>query len=605
MSIDILFELQQETRRLFIAGSAMAANDLRLNKLLPGLKKLGETAPVFNRLATAAEELLAASREDSAAKLLELSTLLVAVLYTQGKTDMAGEPQPVQGAGIDLPTDSPYRKLHPFIEVLTTKGQGRLEQIRVSYQDGSFLDLRALPAVCAALEDSYAEIPDFVQEKLIPAFGASAVPVLQSQLSLQGGKGDGRRLQLLHRQLGDAMLELVAEGASSGSPEVKLAAISILGAYADQEPLLLELSRDKRKDVRAAAYDALARIGTEPALDRLYEAAVAKDGAIVVEPIRRSGSPQLLGRLIRHGEQALLQYLNGEAKQKTEASEQLLIVLHALEGSGKKIAAAAFPFVQQLLTTAAYLVPETENAQEAAAELLLEMELPEADRLAIELGNSAKGPFIPYGFRAAFRTLSPAEIYDRYAGQLNGSKSKAGKELLGAIREVVYREAYDKDEDRYDEPVAREEAWDPRWVSLFVRLDQPMLVCMFAQRADKEVTAYLTGKLREARWGVKDSTDMLVTLFRIRYKEAPERFMELLERGAAKNMYYMNGQQRRLLASMPKSYAPRLRAFGEKLTYESLRTDWMTQIEEIEQAPESAEEDNGRGLWGWLKSKMS
>ncbi|MDI4645568.1 HEAT repeat domain-containing protein [Cohnella hashimotonis] len=605
MSIDILFELQQETRRLFIAGSAMAANDLRLNRLLPGLKKLGETAPVFNRLAAATEELLGASREDSAAKLLELSTLLVAILYTQGKTDAAGEPQPVQGAGIALATDIPYRKLHPFIEALTTKGQGRLEQIRVSYEDGSFLDLRALPAVCAALEDSYAEIPDFVQEKLIPAFGASAVPVLQSQLNLQGGKGDGRRLQLLHRQLGATMLELVAEGASTGSTEVKLAAISILGAYADQEPLLLALSRDKRKDVRAAAYAALASIGTAPALDRLYEAAVSKDGEIAVEPIRQSGSPQLLERLIRQGEQALAQYSNGEAKLRTEASGQLLVVLHALEGAGKKMASEAFPFVQRLLTTGAYLVPETENAQEAAAELLLEMDLPEADQLAIELGNGGNGPFIRYGFRAAFRRLTPTAVYDRYAGQFNSAKSKTAKELLAAIREVVYRDAYDEDEDRYGEPVAREEAWDSRWLSLFIRLDQPGLVCMFAQRPDKEVTAYLTGKLREARWGVKDAGDMLATLFRIRYKEAPERFMELLERGAARNMYYMNGQQRRLVASMPKSYAPRLRAFGEKLTYESLRAEWMTQIDEIEQAPESAEEENGRGLWGWLKSKMS
>lgn len=605
MSIDILFELQQETRRLFIAGSALAANDLRINKLLPGLKKLGETAPVFGRLATAAEELLAASREDSAAKLLELSTLLVAVLYTQGKTDMAGEPQPVQGAGVDLATDAPFRKLYPFIEALTTKGQGRLEQIRTSYEDGSFLDLRALPAVCAALEDSYSEIADFAQDKLVPAFGASTVPVLQSQLDLQGGKADGRRLLLLHRQLGASMLELAVEGASSGSPEVKVAAISILGEYPEQEPLLLSISREKRKDVRAAAFASLASIGTTPALDRLYEAAVAKDGAMAVEPIRQSGSPQLLERLIRHGEQALSDYLNGEAKQKTEASEQLLIVLQALEGAGKRMAAFAYPFVHKLLSTPAYVVPETENAQEAAAGLLLEMETPEADRLAIELGNGGIAPFVRYGFQAAFRRLSPAELYDLYAGQLTGTKSKVAKELLAAVREVVYRDGSDEDERKYGEPVVREGAWDPRWVSLWIRLDQPALVCMFALRADKEIVSYLTGKLREAKWGGNHVADILATLFRIRYKEAPERFMELLERGAARNMYYMHGQLRRIVASMPKSYAPRLRAFGEQLTYESLRSEWMTLIEDIEQAPEAADEDNGRGLWGWLKSKMS
>ncbi|MDG0813036.1 hypothetical protein [Cohnella rhizosphaerae] len=173
------------------------------------------------------------------------------------------------------------------------------------------------------------------------------------------------------------------------------------------------------------------------------------------------------------------------------------------------------------------------------------------------------------------------------------------------MREVVYSDGSDDDEERYGEPAVRDGAWDSRWLPLWIKLDQPALVCMFALRADKAIVAYLTGKLREAKWGGKDVFDMLATLFRIGDKEAPERFMELLEREAARNMYYMHVQLRRIVASMPKSYAPRLRAFGEQLTYESLRSEWMTLIEEIEQAPDTAEEENGRGLWGWLKSKMS
>jgi len=604
MSIDILFELQQETRRLFIAGSAMAAGDLRLTKLLPRLRNLGESAPVFKRLADATDELLAAEREESAAKLLELGTLLSAVLYTQGRTETAGESQPVQGAGVGLKTDTTYRKLNPLILALTTKGQGRLEQIRASFEDGSFLDLRALQAVCSALDDSYAEIPDYVQEKLIPAFGSDAVPVLRSQLNLQGGKGDGRRLQLLHRQLGRSMIDLVAEAAVDGSPEVKIAAVSILGEYPEQESLVLQLSREKRKEVRSAAYFSLAKLGTPVALQRLYEAAVSKDRELAVDPIRASASSELMGRMIRSGEEALERYSSGEGSGRSEAAEQIRIAISCLEGSGRLMGSEAYPFLRKLLTSEDYLVQETETTQEAAAELLLELEWPEADRFAIELGDAGRGSFLGHGFRAAFRQMSPADVYHRYAGVLSKGKSKAAKELLGAIRSLA---AYQTrgDEERDGAGVVPEAAWDPRWVQLFIRLDLPELVCLFAQRADRDVTDYLTGKLQNAKANDWHVYDILLALFRIRYREAPELLMGHLEKGAGRHLYYLNWQHKRLIASMPKAYAPRLRAFAEQAAYESVRNELFSIIEALEEKPDDAAEEGGRGLWGWIRNKMS
>ena len=50
-----LYDLQQELNRLFIAGSKFAKNDPRLQKHIPILKKLGEKAPVFNKLAQEVE----------------------------------------------------------------------------------------------------------------------------------------------------------------------------------------------------------------------------------------------------------------------------------------------------------------------------------------------------------------------------------------------------------------------------------------------------------------------------------------------------------------------------------------------------------------------
>ncbi|WP_052339252.1 hypothetical protein [Gorillibacterium massiliense] len=582
MSVDILFDLQQETRRLFIAGSAMAAGDLRLTKILPSLRKLGESAPVFKRLADAVDELLTADWEESAAKLLELGTLLSAVLYTQGKTETAGESQPVEGTPIGFKTDVPYRKLHPLIEALTTKGQGRLEQLRAAFEDGSFLDLRAIPAVCSALDESYSEIPDFVQEKMIPAFGRDAVPVLRSQLNLQGGKGDGRRLLLLHCQLGGSMIELVTESAVSGSPEVKIAAISILGEYPEQEPLLLELSLEKRKEVRIAVYFSLAKVGTGPAFQQLYKAATSKDRELAVEPIKMSESPELLVRIINYGEEALKRYSNLEGSDKNEAVEQIRIVIRCLEGSGKRMAAEAYPFLWKLLSTDAFLVQETETVQEAAAELLLELDIPEADRFAVELGDNGKGPFIRHGFCAANKLMAPADVYLRFAGVLSSGKSKVAKELLVAIRGLAANQLQ-ADEEQDGLRAVSEAAWDPRWIRQFIRLDQPDLVCLFAQRSDPEITDFLSSKLKDTQINDRNVMDMLLTLFRIRFNKAPELLMGILEKSSARSLYYLNWKLKQLIANMPRAYAPRLRAFAEQLAYESVRNEMMPIVEALEE----------------------
>ena len=81
-----LYDLQQELNRLFIAGSKFAKNDPRLQKHVPILKKLGEKAPVFNKLAQEVEALLQVESTQAAEKLLGVSTLLYSVLYTQGVT---------------------------------------------------------------------------------------------------------------------------------------------------------------------------------------------------------------------------------------------------------------------------------------------------------------------------------------------------------------------------------------------------------------------------------------------------------------------------------------------------------------------------------------
>ncbi|MUT68115.1 HEAT repeat domain-containing protein [Paenibacillus sp. NEAU-GSW1] len=604
MSVELLLDLQREVRRLFVAGSALAEGDLRLSKLLPSLRKAGEAAPIFSRLADSAEGLLTAPRTDSAIKLLELSTLLSAILHTQGKTDVSGEQQKLDSLNSGLSTEVTYRRLHPLLEALTTKGAGRLEQIRQAYEDRSFLDLRALPAICRALDDVYSEIQDFVQHKLLPEFGPAAVPAVRGQLDLQGGKGAARRLQFLHSCLGENALELLIEAGSSGSPDLKAAAIELLGGYDGQEPFLLEQSREKRKEIREAAYYALSRLATPLCVERLFEAVLSKDAELVIDPIRKCKELNLHKRIIEHAEQQLNCYLNSEGKEKASALQQLHNDLRCLREKGEPLAEEAFALLGRLLSTDEFMASETEAVQETAAEMLLELNSEPADRFAIGLHSAYKGKFIGYSFRSAFKRLSPPELYDRYAGALKG-RNGAAKRLQAALRQIVHEQLADADDNDDYTAVVPADAWDSRWTNVFAEQDLTDLVCSFTQQDDRSITAYLVSKLKTgSRVNEYQTQNVLLTLFRIGYKDAPELFMGLLEQKFSRSFYYIDWRMRTVFASLPKTYAPRLRAFAETVSNETVKNELLEIVEALEALPDEPAEEGAKGVWSWIKNKM-
>jgi len=602
MSVELLLNLQQEVRRLFVAGSALAEGDLRLSKLVPSLRKIGEAAPVFGRLADAAEGLLSAPRADSSAKLLELSTLLSAILHTQGKTDVQGHPQPIESAELQLHTDLTYRKLYPLLTALTTKGQGRLEQLRQSYEDRTFLDLRVIPAICDALDDVYAEIPEFVQEKMIPEIGQAAVPVLHNGLNLQGGKGDARRLKLLYQLQGESVLELVKEAGESGSFELKVAAIELLGDYPDQEDFLLEQSAEKRREVRQAAYFALARLSTPKAIDRLLEASKSKGGEQVIDAIRACDELTLHKRIIIEADQELSRCLELEGKERVTAIGQLYTYIRCLEGHGNQLAAEALPLLKRLLHTEAFIQSDTEAVQETAADLLLELNSEAADAFGIELHTRYKRKFISYSFRAAYRRLSPSELYDRYAQDFKG-RSASAKSLQNALHSIIREYVYQQEDRIY---VVPSDAWDSRWVHVFVEQDLTELVCSFALQADHDITSYLISKLKErAKFNDYETIVALSTLFRLGDKNAPEQLMDMLRRQNGRYFYYLDERFQRLIALLPKSYAPELRIIAEGLAYESVKEQMIELVDALEAAPDDAASERGSGVWEWIKNKMS
>src|SRR5438093_8703322 len=123
MSIPVLIQTYDEVRRLAIAGSVVAPGDFRVNKLVHLLAQAGQKAPVFAKVGEAVSRLVGSDEKTSAAALLELTTLVNAVLYTQGETGIDGEFTPIKTIELGrFKTQASARVLKPLQEALTTTG---------------------------------------------------------------------------------------------------------------------------------------------------------------------------------------------------------------------------------------------------------------------------------------------------------------------------------------------------------------------------------------------------------------------------------------------------------------------------------------------------
>lgn len=628
MSIPVLQELHNEVRRLFIAGSGMAAGDMRLNKLLPQLRKLGESAPVLGRLADGVEQLVEAGTEQASGKLLELGTLLHAVLYTQGRTEAKGSVTLIEAAETSCFTQVPYRKLKPLLEALTQKGGGRLEVVRQGFEEKLFDDMRTLIPAIAALDDSFAELAEYMAQTVVPTLGAPALPLLKARFDLQGGKGDARRLQLIHRFAGAAERELLVQAAAEGSLDVRTGAIELLGDYPELEPVILQHADDKKKEVRRAALSALSRLMSGAAAERLLLALTDKDQEIAIEPIRQSAYGRLTERLLQVTEE-LLRGLE-DSKPGDDAVPRLYAAVQCLEGKADPAVSA---FLQKLLGDKTFMSRDTGVVQDYAAQLLLDMNRPEAHGFLLSLQKAWNRRFVAYSFQAAVRTLQPSEVFDRFAGEFASKKSAAGKELLRAMYELTeplanpFDECGTSDENNgssvstaagrtgslegcgYPRKPIPLDGWDPRWVDQFMDIDEEEFVWRLARRPDKKVVDFLLKKLEASpNFNKTRTVHLLAALFRLGYRGTPELLMDVLEKTNAKHIYYLDRTQLLLLAQLPREYADRLEQVAKGLAYEGIQKQFLDAVEWLrakDKEEESVQENGkGEGWIAWIRNKM-
>lgn len=594
MSTALLQELAQEVRRLYIAGSELAAGDFRLKRLLPQFEQLGERAPVFKKLGEGIAALIEPSAhqaQTSAEHLQDLGLLLGSVLRTQGTSSPDGEMTVVHSRPTTLSTKLSYRKLAAVQEALTTTGSGRYEVVVHAFEEGMFQDLRLLHYAIGALNDPYVDIAELAMNQILPSYGLQILPHLIETFDPAGGKLETRKLRVIGQIGGAEAADLIFQAAETGADDVRVTAIGLLAGYEQYEEALVTWTKDKKKPIREAAYHALAEGGSKAAAERLYEAFSGKDIQLAAEASRKCRSTLLTERLVQDLDAALKQAPEvKEDKKKAEALwNRIQHFLKALDGKRSDELYQIFAEVTNQYTffmsfgwmdifdDAAYYLEHT-NSEEALA-LLYELE-------------QHNIRYVPYAFRAAFRLLSPAQLYDRYVESMrNKWKMKINKDLVKRKQQLlssIEHQVISRDYKSYPmvwsssremtsmysvEMVPVEQIavqWDSRWIDWFIEQNALELACAFARPGHTASEQFLIRKLEDnPEFRNKFAGLILSGLQRIGASDAvlSEALMTALEDKRNSNCYIFEPNVFEQLLRLPASYQERLGAVLPKYKY--------------------------------------
>ncbi len=588
MSIAVLNQVYDETRRLAIAGSNLAADDFRLKKLIPQLKKAGEKAPVFAKVGESAEKLINSPSKDSANALLDLSTLVTAILYTQGTTGAEGKLQPIETSDMRLPSSmASARVLKPLIEALTTTGSGRLEIIRDAHERGAFQDLRLIRPALAAIDDVYGEIGDFMAEKVLPIYGKGIYTEIRESFHLKGKGGDARRLKLLHQLDPEATGALVEEALESGSKDVKVAALACLKGNAAAIPLLIEQTAARAQEIRRTALQSLAEFKDARAVDALIKALGGADLSLVSSHVSRNPSPKVLAYLLEESNRLLEEMFSSKNKeQQGKAVSRFYELLSCFNGRSDKKSLAVLGDCYTRREQIGKLKGKSQDGGDvnrkvaalmvASGNAALRKRLAEdADALAPELFSHA--------FLAAITVEKPKAVYERFAPYLlykpakkkqNDPQAERQAAVYQALTDAAHQRVYHSsgvsrdylEVGRYEtvHSIFQEAKLDDRWLDAAVELGDYSLVAALA-RPKHQPTLDFLAKFFEANLKKKDwhweTLQSLITMARLGHPKTEEYLMQSLKKMAGgKGRYYGGWWLGQVMNEMPKSSVAKIEA---------------------------------------------
>jgi hypothetical protein len=574
MSIPTLIAVYDEMRRLAIAGSAVAAGDFRLKKLIPPLEKSGEKAPVFAKVAQAVTAVVDSSEKTASAALLELTTLVNAILYTQGETGIAGDLLPLET--IDLGGQSRQmsaRILKPLLEALRSTGSGRMELIRDAFEQGTFTDLRLVKPALYAIDDPYSEIGKFMAERVLPLYGKAILPELRAKLDIKGRAGHVHRLQLMHQLDAEASRDVIRLALAEGSKEIRVAAIECLGGSSEDVAFLLEQSQAKATNVRVAALRALAASGAMSAevIRTLKDVIDSLEIASVIDAIRKSPLPEIHNYVLAQADAVFAELL--QIKNKDHQGVAVTRLQHLVACLDERTDTKAEPFLLKVFEHAGKLEaiksePSGTDLNELIARVLARGTM-KMQKALVASHKTLKGGSLPPAMFAARIIMAPAAFYDEFNGLLKAIPEKRTKKtseeqdrataLLGVLGSVEEQGFYRVriGDIRYvprqtDKPL---QPLDPRWLDAAVSAGSVALVAELARPGHAAANRFLSEHIALVKEPYA-AQHILRTMVRIGHPEAADTMIAMLKALAKQTTHYYAGYwYGRLIVELPKSSA--------------------------------------------------
>ncbi len=590
MSIAVLHQVYDEMRRLAIAGSNLANGDFRLKKLVPPLQASAAKAPVFGKVAEAIEKLINSSAKDSAPALLELSTLVSAILYTQGETGLSGKLEPIDTIDMGLPTSATSaRVLKPLIEALTTTGSGREEIIRDAHQRGAFKDLRLVRVAVGAVDDPYGPIADYVCDEILPLYGKAIYDDLRSSYNPKAKGGQVRRLRLMHRLDPEKSHELVEQALESGSADMKVAAIQCLAGREEMLSYLLEQARAKNSEVRRAALGALAPFTQDEVVEALKKALLGADLKLTVRAASQNRSPKLLTFLLEEGEKQLETLFTIKEKKKLgDASDRFQNWLQCFRTRDDKQTLAFLTRCFQRRDEIGQLKPEADGQaiNHLTASLLVRSDHKPALKMVADAHATLAPEVLEWAILATIRTRKPNEVYDLFSpyylagkAETKGKKRRSDASELKreAVRELVSTlaaphggrvwwgyGAYDYNDERIDlGEFAKQAKLDPRWLDAAIEQDDLEMVLALARPKHTGVQKYLLDafeKILKKADFYYHVDDILSAMARIQHPQLVESYITALKKATSGHRQYYAYWLARLIPELPPAAAPHIEA---------------------------------------------
>lgn len=529
MSTALLQELYQETRRLYIAGSELATEDIRLRKLLPRFQQLGEKAPIFKRIGEGIETVLDQSTDvNTSERLQNLTLLLSSVLHTQGNSTVEGDFRPLgvvneHHSTMSLYTPYSYRKLAPVVQALSTTGGGRFEIVEQAFKDGLFQYIQLMPLAIKGLYDPYSGIADLMTEKIVPTYGLFILSYLLDVFDPQGGKKEVRKLIAIQKIAKEEQLEFYGELARSASDDIRATAIRFLAGHEQYIPELIDWTKDKKKDVRESAYYALAESSASEAVECLFKASTGKDLELLVEALRYQSisvelEQQLAIAFAEDVEQAIAEENPQDHKTLEKLAKRMMLIGRIWNDNKNEIVYESYRKLLQHYTYVYHLgspehVTDWRNILRTAAGYI-EKRGSLQDLELLNAISEQDADHVTSAFRLSVRILSPKQVYDYYVGGMVAQmKAKINKQakarqatVIATMRPMLIRNQYEsfslgygQENQVYTQQILSleevEKNWDARWLDFAIKQDEVELVAALARPHVAGVESFLREKL--------------------------------------------------------------------------------------------------------------